>query len=144
MNLEQHTIMKKDIQNHKVEDTVIAIIPREDQKKGEEELWDTYLINLKKKPIKSVLVSSKGYGELDGEAMKTTTLRHFYEEVPPEAAIKVEPIQKKLFEITNEYWISFVHEDYMFDKKYIFVKGSISKTNFTMIPVVGRKGVMIK
>ena len=136
--------MKKDIPNHKVEDTVIAIVPRGEQKEGEEELWDTYLINLKKQSIKSVLVSSKGYGELNGEAMKTTTLRHFFEEVPPEGAIKIEPIQTKLFDITNEYWVSFSHNNFMFDKKYIFVKGSISKKHFTMIPIVGRKGVMIK
>lgn len=136
--------MKKDIPSHKVENTIIAIVPRPDSETDGADLWDTYLINLKKQPITSVLVSSKGYGELDGEKMKTTTLRHFFEEVPAEVAIKVEPIQTRLFEITNEYWISFVHEGYMFDKKYIFVKGSISKTNFTMIPIVGRKGVMIK
>lgn len=135
--------MKKDIPNHKVEDTVIAVVPREVEVEGEE-LWDTYLINLKKQPIKSVLISSKGYGELNGEKMKTTTLRHFFDEIPPEVAIKIEPIQVKLFDITNEYWISFMHNDYMFDKKYIFVKGSISKTNFTTIPIIGRKGVMIK
>ena len=135
--------MKKDIPNHKVQDTVIAVVPRE-VTAGEGELWDTYLINLKKEPIKSVLVSSRGYGELNGEKMKTTTLRHFYDEIQSEAVVKIEPIQAKLFDITNEYWISFMHQDYMFDKKYIFVKGSISKDNFTTIPIIGRKGVMIK
>lgn len=136
--------MKKDIPSHKVEDTVIAVVPRESTDASEEELWDIYLINLKNHPIKSVLVSSKGYGELNGEKMKTTTLRHFFDEVSAETAIKIEPIQKKLFDITNEYWVSFMHDDYMFDKKYIFVKGSISKTNFTKVPIIGRKGVMIK
>ncbi|MFK7934155.1 MAG: hypothetical protein AB8G22_11650 [Saprospiraceae bacterium] len=136
--------MKKDILSQKVEDTIIAIVPRGDHQEGEEELWDTYLINLKKQPITSVLVSSKGYGKLDGEKMKTTTLRHFFEEIAPEVAIKVEPIQARLFDITNEYWVSFSHNNFMFDKKYIFVKGSITEKHFTMIPIVGRKGVMIK
>lgn len=134
--------MKKDIPNHKVEDMAIAIVPRVDE--TEEELWDTYLINLKEEPITSVLVSSKGYGELKGEKMKTTTLRHFFDKVEPFNVIKVEPIQSKLFDLTNEYWISFMYKNYMYDKKYIFVKGSISKSNFTKIPILGKKGVMIR
>lgn len=134
--------MKKDIPNYKVEDMAIAIVPRMD--KAEEELWDMYLINLKKEPITSVLISSKGYGELKGEKMKTTTLRHFFDKIEPHNAIKVEPIQTKLFDLTNEYWISFMHNNYMYDKKYIFVKGSISKSNFTKIPILGKKGVMIR
>lgn len=144
MNSKQHQDMKKDIPSHKVEDTIIAVVPRLNAPEGEDDLWDTYLINMKNQAITSVLISSKGYGELNGEKMKTTTLRHFFEEIPASSAIKIEPIQKKLFDITNEYWISFIHEEYMFDKKYIFVKGSISKTNFTVIPILDRKGVMIK
>jgi hypothetical protein len=58
--------------------------------------------------------------------------------------ILIEPIQTKLFDLTNEYWISFVQNDYMYDKKYVFVRGSISEENFTTIPFINRKGVMIK
>jgi hypothetical protein len=32
----------------------------------------------------------------------------------------------------------------MYDKKYVFVKGSISEENFTDIPFIDRKGVMIR
>ena len=41
--------MKKDIPQHKVEDLAIAIVPDEG-----EELWSTYVINLKEETIKSV------------------------------------------------------------------------------------------
>lgn len=133
--------MKKDIPDLKVEDIALAIVPRNDD---DEELWDSYLINFKDTTIESVLINSKGYGEVDGEEVKTTVLRHFFEEVGPLRCILIEPIQTKLFDLTNEYWISFVQNDYMYDKKYVFVRGSISEENFTTIPFINRKGVMIK
>lgn len=135
--------MKKDIPNYKVEDLAIAIVPRENSTK-DDNLWDTYILNLKDAPIKSVLVNSRGYGDIKGERMKTTVLRHFFEEIGPKSFAQIEPIQTDLFDLTNEYWVSFVFNNYMYDKKYVFVKGSISKTNFTSIPFVNKKGVMIK
>lgn len=136
--------MKKDIPNLKVEDLAIAVVPRSEETAGEEELWDVYILNLKEEAITSVLVSSKGYGTIDGEKMRTTVLRHFFEEIGPLDFMQIEPIQKKLFDLTNEYWVSFMYNDYMYDKKYIFVKGSITENNFTPIPFLSRKGVMIR
>lgn len=135
--------MMKDIPKLKVEDVAIAVAPREAQT-TEEELWDSYLINLKEEPISNVLINSRGYGEVDGEKMKTTVLRHFFEEIGPLQVVKIEPIQVKLFDLTNEYWISFTHKGHMYDKKYVFVKGSIQANNFTTIPFINLRGVMIR
>ena len=135
--------MKKDIPQYKVEDVAIAIVPR-DGGSEEEKLWDTYLVNLKEEPISSVLINSKGYGNVEGEKIRTTVLRHFFEEIEGLSCVQIEPIQSKLFSLTNEYWVSFVFEDYMYDKKYVFVKGSINEMNFTKIPFINRKGVMIR
>ena len=135
--------MKKDIPVQKVEDLAIAIVPREAEK-TDEELWDTFLINLKEESITNVLISSKGYGEIDGEDRKTTTLRHFFDEIGPLAIQLIEPIHRALFDLTNEYWVSFTFEGYMFDKRYIFVRGSINSENFTLIPFINKKGVMIR
>lgn len=135
--------MKKDIPQRKVEDVAVAIVPRAEGA-DHEELWDVYLVNLKEEPLKSVLVNSRGYGSIEGDKMRTTVLRHFFEEVGPLRCIQIEPIQVKLFELTNEYWVSFVYDEYMFDKKYVFVKGSITPTNFTMVPFLDRRGVMIR
>jgi hypothetical protein len=135
--------MKKDIPEFKVEDIAIAIVPREEEV-VEEELWDCYIVNLKEEPISSVLVNSRGYGKLEGEKVRTTVLRHFFEEIGPLSFVQIEPIQTKLFGLTNEYWVSFMQHDYMYDKKYVFVKGSISEMNFTKIPFINRKGVMIR
>ncbi|MFQ5445510.1 MAG: hypothetical protein ACE5FF_01140 [Saprospiraceae bacterium] len=139
-----HIPMKKDIPQHKVAELAIAIVPREDDMFAEDGLWDVFVINFREKPIQNVLVNSRGYGELEGEPMKTTILRHFFEEIGPQKACHLEPIQTKLFDIANEFWVSFTFDDYMYDKKYVFVKGSITEDNFTVIPLLDRKGVMIK
>jgi hypothetical protein len=136
--------MKKDIPQHKVEDMAIAIVPREKNGVVDFELWDSYIINFKEGQIKNVLINSHGYGEVDGKQMKTTTLRHFFEEIGPLQIHKIEPIQTKLFGLTNEYWVSFQFDNYMYDKRYVFVKGSIDIENFTTIPFLDKKGVMIR
>ena len=131
--------MKKDIVIPKVEDVAIAIVPG-----VEDDLWDVYLLNFKQNSLKSVLINSNGYGEIEGEKVKTTTLRHFFEEIPPSSCTLIEPIQDKLFSLANEYWVSFVLDELMYDKKYIFVHGSISKDHFTTIPFLDKRGVMIR
>lgn len=133
--------MLKDIPVRKVEDFAIAIVPREGAE--EEELWDTFVLNLREEPIRDVLINSRGYGELEGESRKTTVLRHFFEEIGPSTAALLEPIQTSLFTFTNEFWVSFSYDGHMFDKKYIFVRGSIDAMNFTRIPLLNRPGVMI-
>jgi len=136
--------MKKDIPQYKVEDVAIAIVPREPEDGMEEELWDTFLVNLKEDAIRNVLVNSKGYGEIGGEEKETTILRHYFVEVGPKRCVQIEPIQPKVFELTNEYWVSFQHDGYMYDKKYVFVKGAISENHFTSIPFMNQRGVMIR
>ncbi|HOY16439.1 MAG TPA: hypothetical protein PLC89_04060 [Haliscomenobacter sp.] len=131
--------MKKDILIPKVEDLAIAIVPG-----AEDDLWDVYLLNFKQDPLTCVLINSNGYGEIEGERVKTTTLRHFFEEVPGQSYTLIEPIQDKLFSLANEYWVSFVYDELMYDKKYVFVHGSISKDHFTTIPFLEKKGVMIR
>ncbi len=136
--------MKKDIPELKVEDMAIVIAPPEIIN-PDEELWDAYLINFKEEAIKNVLVVSKGYGEdEDGVMRKTSTLRHFFEEVGALDMIKIEPVSNKLLWMSHEYWVSFTYDGHMYDKKYVFVVGSIEPVNFINIPFINRKGVMIR
>lgn len=131
--------MKKDIPQHKVQDLAIAIVPGKD-----EDLWDVYVINLKDEAITNVLINSRGYGSINNEAVQTTVLRHFFESIGPLQIHKIEPIQSKVFSLTNEYWVSFNYDGYMYDKKYVFVQGSIDPMNFTLIPFINKQGVMIR
>ena len=137
--------MKKDILQYKVEQMIVAIVPRDGEiSDPKADFWDVWLVNLRADAITNVLVVGKGYGKLEREATKTSTLRHFFEKIDGETAVKIEPIQARLFELTNEYWISFTHNGYMYDKKYVFVKGSIAEEHLTRIPVLEREGVMIR
>lgn len=136
--------LKKDILIRKVEDVAVAIVPRLPHEEDHEEFWDSWLINLKEAPIHSVLVNARGYGEIDGEKRQTSTLRYFWEVIEPKQAVKIEPVQKAVMSLANEYWISFSFEDYLYDKKYVFVPGSLEPIHFTDIPFLDRKGVMIR
>lgn len=136
--------MKKDITVLKVEDLAVAIVPRLEHEEDYNDFWDTYLINLKDESILSVLVNSTGYGELDGEPRRTSTLRYFWESIDPKSAVKIEPVQKTVLQLANEYWVSFSFNDYLYDKKYVFVPGSLDEIHFTDIPILNRKGVMIR
>ena len=132
--------MKKDIPLKKVEDVAIAIIPNEE----DEKFWDVFLINLKEDNINNVLINSKGYGVKDGDTVKTSQLRYFYEQIGPQMAVLIEPLPAELTQLTNEFWVSFNYDDFMYDKKYVFVRGSIFQTNFTDIPIVNKRGIMIR
>ncbi len=134
--------MLKDIPKLEVENIIIAIVREEDE--ASDLVWNVYLVNLYDKKIEGVLVSSKGYGNRKGETVKTSTLRHFIGNVEPNDYAKIELIIKDLFGLTNEYWISFYLGKEMYDKKYIFLPESISEENLTLIPVLNKRGVMIR
>jgi len=134
--------VKKDIHPPEVTDIAVAVI-KELNDKGEQE-WNVYLLNLKNVPIEGVLVTSTGYGLIQGEGRKTSTLRHFLDTIPARGFAKIEPIVEDVFGINNEFWVSFFINKVMYDKKYIFLAESICETNFIKVPLLDKKGVMIK
>lgn len=133
--------MIKDIPELIVENVAIAVVPEKIE--GADE-WNVYLINLKEEKIEGVLVSSKGYGEIEGKEVKTSMLRHFLDEVPAKSYKKIEPILDRLFGLSNEFWLSFYLNNKMYDKKYIFLPESITMENCVKIPYLNKPGVMIK
>jgi len=132
--------MIKDIVFPEVEDVAIAIVQ---EIEGLDE-YDVYLINLKFADIKNVLVVSTGYGMVDEKPIKTSTLRHFFDEVKQHDYIKIEPIQKEVFGLSNEYWLSFSLNNQLYDKQFIFLPETVVTSNFVNIPIIGKKGVLIK
>lgn len=124
-----------------VKDISVAVV-KEINEEGELR-WNVYLVNQKSIPIESVLVSSNGYGEHNGERKKTSTLRHFFEVLPAMSCVLIEPIVEELFGLANEYWVSFYIEKVIYDKKFIFLPDSIQETNFTLVPVLHKQGVLI-
>ena len=138
--------MLKDIPQIAVTDIAIAICPvvSTDDLTDEEELWNVYILNLKQEPIENVIVSSKGYGSYKGETVKTSTLRQFLGTIEGNNFTMVEAIQKKVFGLNNEYWVSFYIGKEIFDKKFIFLPETISEEYFTSIPLINERGVMIR
>lgn len=135
--------MLKDIQRPEVENIVLAVVREPDPETGDQ-VWSVYLVNLYEEDITGVIVSSKGYGELNGEEVKTSVLRQLFDRVGALDYVKVEPIMPELFGLSNEYWVSFYIGDKIYDKKYVFLPESIQQQNFTMIPFVNRPGVMLR
>lgn len=133
--------MKKDIISPAVENVVMAVILEDENGQN---VWNVFLINLDIVPIKNVIVTSRGYGELNGQRRETSTLRHFYEEIPSLEFTRVEPIMENTFGLTNEFWVSFYIDRQVYDKKYVFLPESISEKNFTQIPLLNVAGVMIR
>ena len=134
--------MRKDIHEPKVEGVAMAVV-RETDEEGEE-AWYVYVINQRDEALENVLVSSRGYGELEGEARKTSEMRHFLDRLDPRSWAKIERIVEDVFGLSNQYWLSYYVGREMFDKKYIFLAGSIEEGNFTTVPLLEKRGVMIQ
>ncbi|MBN3520475.1 hypothetical protein JYB62_10745 [Algoriphagus lutimaris] len=131
--------MKKDIDFHPVTGVKLAIAKQETDTGVE---WGVYIFNLNLIELKTIMITSKGYGILDGEKRQTSTLRHMIEELGPEEMAKIEPIDPAVFSLTNEFWVSYYILDQIFDKKFIFTPGSFDPANIQMIPELGLEGIL--
>ncbi|HSJ67615.1 MAG TPA: hypothetical protein VK921_08070 [Anditalea sp.] len=131
--------MIKDIDFHPVTGLKLAIAKEEINGTIE---WGVYIINLNLIELTTVMITSKGYGLMDGEEKKTSTLRHMIEELGAQSIAKVESIDPALFALTNEFWVSYYILDQIFDKKFIFVAGSMDPNNIIDIAELGLQGVL--
>lgn len=134
--------MKKDIVSPKVEGVSMAVV-READEDGEQ-AWYVYLINAKDVTLENVLISSTGYGEIDGEHRATSEMRHYLESLGPKSWARIELIMEDVFALSNQYWLSFYIDGHIHDKKYIFVAGSIHEEHFTNLPLMNKRGVLIQ
>jgi uncharacterized membrane protein YhfC len=134
--------MRKDIHSPKVEGVAMAVV-REPDEEGEEG-WFVYLVNQNDFALENVLVSSRGYGEISGETRKTSEMRHFIGELGPKSWARIERIVEDVFALSNQFWLSFYIGRELHDKKYIFLPESIQEENFTTVPLMKKRGVMIQ
>ena len=100
------------------------------------------LINANDYELSNTLVASKGYGVKDGVEQKTSTLRHFLENVPPHSVAPVETIKPDVFHLNNEYWVSYYAQGKIFDKRFVFVPDSICEENLTFIKELDMEGIL--
>lgn len=128
--------MKKDIDFPIVKDVQVAIA----RQRGENNKnnWAVFIINRNNLPLRNVLVTSVGYNN----EQKTSTLRHFIDDVSPNSFAQIELIDSSVFHLTNEYWVSFWLDDELYDKRYVFVPDSIVEDNIIPIKILEREGVL--
>jgi hypothetical protein len=119
----------------------IAIIP--DGVEHDRE-WNVYVVNTKNEEIKNVMITSNGYGEINNKKMQTSTLRWYFEKMAASSFAMVEPIMEEVFGLSNEYWVSYFANNVLYDKKFIFLPESIQEGNLVNIPVIQKKGILIK
>lgn len=130
--------MKKDIDFSPV--TGVELVVTQSEKEGTVQ-WDVYLINKNMIELQTVMITSKGYGVVDGEKKETSVLRHRLEKVEEQSYERIEPIEPSLFQLNNEYWVSYFIIDQVFDKKFVFVPDAIQKDNLEYIPELDLMGI---
>jgi hypothetical protein len=132
--------MKKDIPFLPVKDVKIAVVRKSNDEGGYD--WFVYLLNTNTVPIKNVLVTSDGYGYMNDEPRRTSTLRHFLGDVQPDEAVIIEPIHPSVFGLNSEYWVSYFIDEQIYDKRFIFVPDSIVEENLSYIAQLNLSGVL--
>jgi len=133
--------MRKDIEIPKPEKVGVAVVEEKNGPAGPE--FGVYVINMNDFTLENVLVSSSGYGESNGEQVKTTMLRHFLNDVPSRAFAKIETIMPDVFCLNNGFFVTFYVGLTLFEKKYTFLEGTIQKANYINVPLINLPGVLI-
>ncbi|MEX0812880.1 MAG: hypothetical protein WD048_11745 [Chitinophagales bacterium] len=133
--------MIKDIDFRKTEHIVLAATPILDEDTDD---WKVFLVNLADEPINDVMVSSVGFGEKDDEQVKTSELRQHFDLVKGKAAVAIELITDELKGISNQFWVSYWYNGKLHDKKYVFLSESIVEENMINVPLIDKKGVVLK
>ena len=128
--------MIKDIPRPEVEDVLLAVV------KYQEEDWKVYLLNRRDEILQNVMITSRGYGEKEGQEQKTSTLRHMLPQLEPKEYALIEPMDVSVFHLNNEYLVSYFIDKQLYDKKYIFVPDSIKNENLVYIKELDQKGVL--
>jgi hypothetical protein len=132
--------MKDDIDFPKVDKVGVCAVP--DEKEGMK-VWVVHVLNMLPGTITNVLVSTRGYGKKDDQEVKTSQLRHYFEEVKSMDTRQVEIVPQDLEGLNNQFWVSYYYNDQLFDKKFIFLPDSLIEDNMMELPVLKQKGILI-
>ncbi|WP_456378972.1 hypothetical protein [Lutibacter sp.] len=133
--------MKKDIQIPKVTNVFIAVV-KEFNKEFQCEDWNAYIINNKKVALEMVFIVSKGYDK--DTLLETSVMRKKIEKLPAKSFAKIELLQGAVLNISNVFTVTFFEENQLFDKKYIFEKGTLKDGALRYIPLLNKKGIICK
>ena len=133
--------MKKDIDIPEVSNVFMAVV-KEYNNEFKCDDWNAYIINNKEVDLEMVLIVSKGYDE--DNLTETAVLRHKIDKLPAKSFAKVELLQDDVLKLSNFFNVTFFEGNKMFDKKYLFEKGSIKEGALRKIPLLNKRGILIK
>ena len=134
--------MKKDIIIPKVENIFVAAV-QEWNDDFMQKTWYAYLINDSDFKLENVLIVSKASGVIDGEAKKTSLLRHAFVAVEPVSFVKIELMEDSVLVLDNEFMVTFFIDNVLHDKKYIFKAHSLHEDYMVEVPLIFKDGIII-
>lgn len=133
--------MIRDIEFPNIEGVKMAIALNTDENENQD--WYVYLINTNGLPLENVMVVSKGYAQsLYEDRRETSILRHHFTKLPAESNTVIEKLDEEVFGLCNEFWLSYYYKGKLYDKRYVFLPGSITETNIINIKELGLTGVV--
>ena len=131
--------MKKDIYIPKVENVHVAVVYEyNDIYKSND--WNAYIINDKEVDLEMVLIVTRGYSE----TKETSTMRHKLDKLPAKSFAKIELMQEAVLQLNNEFKVTFFENNTLFDKTYLFRKNTINIKALQTMPLMNKKGVLVK
>ena len=135
--------MQKDIIIPKVENVYVAAV-QEWNDDFMENSWYAYLVNDGGVKLEMAIVVSRAYGQINGEDRKTGTFRHAFKEVESHSAVKIELLENNVLQLNNEFLVTFFIGDKLYDKSYVFRANTINDKAMTDVPVMHKRGVLVK
>jgi hypothetical protein len=134
--------MKKDIEFPEVEGVKVAIARQVVDQIQEDYDWHVYLLNYNSYPLSNVLITAKGYGQVNGEKQRTSTIRYAILELSPDSYTIIEKIDPSVFHLCSEYWVSYYVGNQIYDKKFVFLPETIVEDNIRPIDMLEMHGIM--
>ena len=131
--------MRRDIPIREVTELGLALIPENEPKFGE--IWVAHLVNLRDHSLKNILLNVEGHGEVNGHDRKTATLRYLIPEIDSLASHQIEVMLPDVMSVTNQFWVSFSHDDYLYEKKFIVPHDATETMERVGIPVLHCQGL---
>lgn len=130
--------MKKDIEQHEVEDVCLAAV--KEAHGVMDHIWAVHILNLKEEAIHNVLISVSGEGK-QGE--KTITSRYFLESLEAGASKQLEVILPETTQLNHRYWVSFQENGNMLDKRFMLESERFEDDLLDFIPLLNTLGILV-
>lgn len=131
--------MKKDIHIPIVTNIEIAIVLEPNAIDATND-WNVYIINKKEVAIEMVVIVSQGFSE----TKKTSLFRRKIDLLPAKSAEKFEMMQPELFDLDNQFQVTFFEGNQLHEKTFVFQAETIQEGFFREIAILGKKGVVCK